>query len=144
MIEIGQIIVKKNFKPFGSSGGMIPQVIFIRVESVIVHPNGTNYLNGYYGVNPDHVKVITAEEAAEIQLEFDNCQITEHIIVDGRDPHIREDTNTPKLPVPELGAREFLFEMRRRKGNNQYELYRCPQCQQLHLGKNPSKLVTNV
>lgn len=131
VFTVGNLIRKKNWIPFS---GTYP---YIMVESHRSWANGFLLINEQYHLNPEHVVQISAAEAMEIDRIWSSCTLTEHVPVPGRNPCLRDDLQTSKQVLAEPAVQAKLFELRMKNKNSQFQAYRCPECQQIHIGKNP-------
>jgi hypothetical protein len=131
----GDILIKKNHLPFGNE----TKFLSIKVETIDWW--GIDYvINRLYHVMPNTVIKITEAERIKIQEEWDSICISEYNDTNN-DPCIRLETNTPKVAVNESNIKELVYSFRKRYNNPAFEVYRCPKCQNLHLGKNIYKSI---
>lgn len=132
--NIGDILVKRNYTPFGHDN----KFITITVESIDFF--GISYvINKLYKVMPNTVIKITEEEKRAILKEWHFIGISEYYNTTN-DPCIRLETGLPKVIVQESDIKSLVYQFRHKYNNPAFEVYKCPKCNNLHLGKNINKL----
>lgn len=129
--NVGEILAKTNFLPFGKLTG---KVMTITVKTIEFRTK--NYLiNNLYNVSPKTVMKVTEEEAIKIQEEYDSIGISEFNGSE-TDPCVSSISGEPKHIVPESHLKDLVYSYRQKYNNPAYEVYKCPKCGELHLGKN--------
>ena len=91
--------------------------------------------------NPGNLTRVTAEEAGQLMAEYLSLDVSEYI--DGlteETSHFRMDNGEPKVgysedELPKAFAK--LWKLKKTSPHKPYELYRCPFCNQHHIGKRP-------
>jgi hypothetical protein len=125
----GSILRRKNFTSFAGT----PTV---KVQTVENLKTGQLRINGRFVVEPGQVITLSEEESKRILRIWEDCRIKEHVQVDGRVPCARSDGQA-KASIAEDDVRAKLFEIRMRRDDLSFEAYRCPDCGQIHIGRNP-------
>lgn len=133
VFSLGNYIRKKNWIPFEN------KYPYIKVESYRAWANDFLIINEKFQLHPDHVVLLSSDEVQDLDRIWDSCTVQVHVPVPGRNPCLRDDLITPKQVVPESAVQAKLFELRMKHANFQFEAYTCPQCQKIHIGKNPYK-----
>lgn len=129
-MKTGDIIRKRNFTSFAGQP-------FIRVDEVQTWSDGQYRINGRFIIRPDNIVYLSEEESNSLKEIWDDCvYLREHVHVDGRIPCSRSDGESKK-EVPEQDVQGKLFEIRMRRGDLSFQAYRCPDCQSIHIGRNP-------
>ena len=127
----GDILAKTNFLPFGRGNRKVMTITVKTIEWW-----GIDYvINRLYHVMPDTVIKVTEEEAIAIQAEYDSIEISEYNDTEN-DPCVRLETGTAKHIVPESHLKDLVYSYRHKYNNPAYEVYKCPKCGELHMGKN--------
>ena len=129
--NVGDILAKTNFLPFGRGNHKVMTITIKTVEFCSI----TYLINRLYRVMPDTVMKITEEEAIRIQEEYDSIEISEYSGSEN-DPCVSSLSNEPKHIVPELHLKDLVYSYRHKYNNPAYEVYKCPKCGELHMGKN--------
>ena len=129
--NVGEILAKTNFLPFGRGNR---KVMTITIKTIDWW--GIDYvINRLYHVMPDIVMKITEEEAIKIQEEYDSIKISEYSGSEN-DPCVSSLSGEAKHIVPESHLKDLVYSYRHKYNNPAYEVYKCPKCGELHLGKN--------
>jgi hypothetical protein len=129
-MDKGTTYRKRNFTPFAGE----PYVTVDRAEPL---NDGRYRINGRFDVHPDNLIALSEEESNSLRRIWDDCLIRGHVHVEGRVPCSRADGG-PKKPVPEKDVRAKLFEIRMRRGDLSFQAYVCPDCDGIHIGRNPN------
>ena len=125
----GTIFRKRNFTSFAGE----PYITVDKSESLDA---GQYRINGRFTVHPDNLVPLSEEESKSLKEIWDDCRIREHVHVEGRIPCSRADGESKK-PVPEQDVQAKLFEIRMRRGDLSFQAYVCPDCNRIHIGRNP-------
>ena len=134
ILSVGDIIIKKNNSTFGSSKSEFetPLLIINSCKS-----NGKIYtINKKFRIHLEDVIKISNTEKDKILKEWDSFGISPSVEHENRDPCIREDNKSPKLSISPSRVKSMLFLFRRKYKNDAFEIYKCPKCGNLHIGKN--------
>ena len=99
--EVGDIIVKNNYKPFGHDN------ISLKVEFINFN-NNRWVVNKIYLVSNGQISKITEEENDVLVAEWESIGISEFNGSES-DPCIRTDTGLPKESVPESHVKELVY-----------------------------------
>ena len=125
----GTIFRKRNFTTFAGE----PYIVVDHTEQ---WSSGQYRINGRFIVHPDNLVALSEEESNSLREVWDDCRIMEHVHVEGRIPCSRADGES-KRSVPEQDVQAKLFEIRMRRGDMSFQAYVCPDCNTIHIGRNP-------
>lgn len=136
MFKRNTIIARKN-------KGAFKDTPVIRVNSCYKVQSGCNKghckINDKYLIKPDSVEVISEPEADKLIALWNSLNISETVI--GQHSHFRSDNGEAKVSLDIDECRGILFHyINRHDGgfdinNLPYQIYVCPECNGLHLGK---------
>lgn len=136
------LLARKNLYPF--KGGYP----FIRVKTCRDIESGVSkthrLINGYHIFKPTAVEIISEERADQLENLWNSLTISPASPSEGS--HFRTDNGLPKKALAESEWRDILFHYILKStpdfdvNNLPYEVYVCPECNSLHLGKKSSLL----
>jgi len=127
-IKRGDYIRKKNFTPL--LGKHVP---VIKVKN-ISNKGQINSIMNSENNHEDYV-IISEKEAIELMEEWNRLSISSKPVELKEFVHFREDTGEPKYAINAFHIKEVLFKYLKTH-SEAFEAYKCPVCNQYHLGKN--------
>ena len=129
--KLGNYLIKKNNTTFGDHGPVI------KVE----HHRGLSarhVINKYFVLDKKNIKVIPEISANKVLKFWEKCnQIESFVPIDNRHPCYREDNITRKFKIKDEDRQNALFRMIKKTGDLTFQIYKCPDCNEFHMGRNP-------
>lgn len=143
--DVGNFLIKKNNTTFGDFGPVL------KIEEHYEKYQGHHVINKIFVIEKKNIKVIKERTANRILKFWEKCnEIGSHVEVPDRHPCYREDNVTRKVIIKDQDRQNALYRMIKKTGNLSFQIYKCPSCQEFHMGRNPyfyqnnSKLINEL
>ncbi len=131
----GNYVRKKNWTFFHGS-----DVPAMKVHSIRKSPEAGSYYINKYQLYEEHLVKLTEDEATAINREFNDLSLAKVLLKNSQHTTcVRESTGTNKKVWTEKEALRYVFTYNKTNPGKEMNAYRCPHCNEIHVGKVPTK-----